>query len=250
MRHLFLLLLPFAAACSSSADQPGAADAAPGSDSSAGDASSADAAPEAAGSTCTAALAELLHPSSKSSTGDVSFLPAPNGVKTIYVDASAGGAQIAENNPRVYISLDTGSRIDISDIAAASSTAWDLALKRSVLFTNDGAAGPGQGGTAHVNKAFDAVTLADANALVLGKETFVDADCNPLTDAVGDVTTTLSGWYDYDSQAHTLSPHAGTYVVRGGSGKLFKLAIVSYYATLDGGVNAAGGYFSLQVAAL
>jgi hypothetical protein len=185
------------------------------------------------------------------SKGAVTVLSDANGVKTIYVDASAGGTQLAQNNPRIYLRLDTASRVDVTDIAAEASTAWDLSLKRAVLFTNDGDAGPGSGGAVLLDgKAFDSVTSADAQGATFATETFFDAQCNPQTDPTGEVLTTLSRRYDYNQQQHTLSPHPGTYLVKSAAGKVYKLAIESYYATPDGGTSSEGGFYILKIAAL
>jgi len=246
-----LTLAALLTACSSSnTEQPAPQrqpDAATGDDGGAADTSTT---PDTSAGGCSAALADLMRPVNRPSKGDVTVLSDTNGVKTIYVDASAGGTQAAESNPRVYVSLATASRVDVSDVDAAASTSWDLALKRAVLFTNDGSGGTGHGAAAHLTKAFDAVTSADAAGAEFVTEAFVDKDCNPQTDAVGDVLTSFTGWYDYNEQQHTLAPHAGTYLVKSASGALFKVAITSYYATADGGTSTDGGHFVLQVSAL
>ncbi len=50
---------------------------------------------------------------------------------------------------------------------------------------------------------------------------------------------------------HALTPAAGTWLVRGGTGKLYKLAIQTYYANPDGTVGTGGGgTYALKIAAL
>lgn len=209
-----------------------------------------DAGTDAPVNMCSAAIGMLLGPVDSVSTGSVSILSTASGVRTVYVDASAGGFGMDGTHPRTYVNLETCTRVDVTDKQAPSSTAWDLALKRPVLFTNDGDGGSGQGGTLTVAKAFDQVTSADASG-TFATESFVDADCNPKTDAVGDLTTTFSGWYDYDQATNVLTPKPNTtYVVRGGTGKLYKVGIVGYYGEPDGGMGTLGGYFILQVGAL
>jgi hypothetical protein len=199
---------------------------------------------------CTSAREKLLTPVASVSTGEVTVLSETGGVKTLFVDATAGGPPGAATNPRVYLALETGSRVALTDIAAATSTAWDLAIKRPVLFANAGDGGPGQGGAKRIDKAFDAVTAADATSLTFAPESFFDADCNAKVDQTGAVKTSFDGWYDYDQATNGLSPHAGTWIVKGGAGKLFKLEILSYYATPDGGVGMTGARYTLRVAAL
>lgn len=203
------------------------------------------------GPVCSAAAEQLLKPIDSVSTGEVTVLSEENGVKTVFVDAAAGGTAGQATNPRLYVNLESLARVDVTDKTATSSTAWDLAIKRPIFFTNDGHGGSGQGGAVRlVDKEFDAVTTADATSATFATETFFDADCNPQTDATGAVKTTFDGWYDYNTADNTLSPAAGTWLVKGGTGKIYKLAIVTYYATPDGGVGMSGGRYVLKVGAL
>ena len=111
---------------------------------------------------CSAAIRMALGPIDKVSTGAVSVLATSGTVRTLYVDASAGGFGVSDTYPRTYVNLETATQVAITDKQAPSSTAWDLAIKRPVLFTNDGDGGPGMGGTKVVSKAFNQVTAADA----------------------------------------------------------------------------------------
>lgn len=198
---------------------------------------------------CEAARRTALLPVSEVSTADVSVLSEDGTTKTLFVDATAGGPAGAATQPRVYVDLATGSRVDVSDVAAASSTAWDLAIERSYLFTNGGDGGPGQGGARFVSKAEADVTAADATGLVTEK--FFDEDCNPIPDRSGrGFETSFDDWYDYDMATNKLTPFDGTYVVRGGTGKLYKVRIVTYYANPDGSVGEVSGRFVLRVAPL
>ena len=181
--------------------------------------------------TCTSARDQLLVPIDKVSSGTVSVVSDTGGVKTLYVDASAGGVPNAIKNPRIYVDLGAATRVDLTDKTAPMSTAWDLALKRDKIFTNSGDAGAGQGGAASIAMTFSAVDAASANAEPLFTEKFFDADCNPQLDQTSTVATTFSDWYDYDQVTHIPSPKDVTYVVRGGTG-------------------AATGYYILQVSAL
>lgn len=250
MRFTFPLALLFAGVlaggCSSGNGTPGTGG---GTTTTGSGGSGTDAGPDAPASMCTAAIGMLLAPVDKVSTGNVSVLGTSGTVRTVYVDASAGGFGAGGTHPRIYVNLETATRVDITDKQAPTSTAWDLALKRPVLFTNDGDGGPGMGGTLTLSKAFDQVTAADATGK-FQTESFVDMDCNPKTDAVGDVATTLSDWYDYDQATNVLTPKPSTYVIRGATGKLYKVAIETYYGEPDGGMGTAGGYFILQVGAL
>lgn len=256
-----LVSIPVFVACSSSdddiANQPQTgADASTGTPDSSvtdpgKDASTNDATDTDAGAVCSAAVEQLLKPIDSVSTGEVTVLSEENGVKTVFVDAAAGGTTGEATNPRLYVNLESLTRVDLTDKTAPSSTGWDLAIKRPIVFTNGGSGGPGQGGAVRlVDKAFDDVTAADAATATFDKETFFDADCNPQTDATGAVKTTFDGWYDYNEADHTLSPAAGTWLVKGATGKAYKLAIVTYYATPDGGTGMSGGRFLIKLGAL
>ncbi|AKV02804.1 hypothetical protein AKJ09_09467 [Labilithrix luteola] len=263
-----LVTIPAFVACSSSDDESGQNDVATqpqtGPDASANpqdssvaepqkDAATEDAShmPDASGPVCTAAAEQLLKPVDSVSTGAVTVLSDETGVKTIFVDAAAGGTAGQATNPRLYLNLDSLARVDVTDKTASTSTAWDLAIKRPILFTNGGHGGSGQGGAVRlVDKEFDAVTAADASSATFAKEIFFDADCNPQTDQTGAVKTTFDGWYDYNTADNTLTPAAGTWLVKGGAGKLYKIAIVTYYATPDGGVGMSGGRYVIKVGAL
>jgi len=200
---------------------------------------------------CTAARASHLLPIAKVSTGQVKVLSTDGDVLTLYVDAAAGGAMEVKSNPRVYIKL-TGEKVEVDDKEAFASSDWDLALKRVDVYTNSGDAGPGKGGAALVTKDFDDVTAADADAASIASETFFDEECNGLTDEASFIVTTFSGWYDYEvGGGPTVKPRV-SFIVRGADGtSRYKVGIVSYTGTSDGGTDGrATGRFILKVAPL
>ena len=225
-------------------DDGGRGDAAPDGDPN-------DGAAPADGALCVEAREQLLHPIDLVSTGDVTVLAESAGVRTLYVDATTGGTQAANTNPRVYLNLETTTRIAVTDKSAAFSADWDLAIKRPILFTNSGDGGAGRGGAILLDgRAFDSVTAADAAGKTFAPESFVEADCTPKTDQTGAMRTSFDGWYDYDETTNQLSPHPGTWLVRGGTGKTYKLRILSYYGAPDGGAGQSGGRYLVQIAAL
>jgi hypothetical protein len=198
---------------------------------------------------CSAVVQQFLDPIDSVSTGEVTVISDVSGVKTVYIDATAGGFMPTE--ARVYVNLGSVTRVTLTDKQAPTSTMWDLALKRYVIFTNSGDAGPGMGGSLALTKPFDQVTMADAMGKTLAVEQFVDKDCNPIMDMLGGVNTTLSGWYTYNMQTMAVAPKANlTYIVRGATGKLYKLAIQSYYATPEGGTSMTGARYLVKLAAL
>jgi hypothetical protein len=207
---------------------------------------------DATGPTCREAAEQLLLPIDSVSTGDVVILSeGSQGAKTIYVDATAGGVQMQAMNPRLYLSLETAKRVDVTDRTAATSAAWDLAIKRPILFTNGGDGGSGQGGAVFLaDRDFASVTTSDVASAMFARESFFEADCTPKLDQTNAVRTTFSDWYDYDPSSNGVSPKAGTWLIRGGSGKVYKFRVISFYATPDGGVGTAGGRYTLEISAL
>ena len=254
MNRLFLLLasaplvLAAVPACTSTTT-PAAGSS--GSTDDAGTSTEDDSGIPSGGTQCTAARDGHLRPIAKVSTADVKVISTTDGVTTLYVDASAGGAMEAAKSPRVYIKL-TGEKVEVTDKGAFESTDWDLALKRVDLFTNSGDAGPGKGGATLVRKGFDAVSAADADGATIEPEKFFDEECNGLKDEASYIITTLSGWYNYEVGSGPSVKSGVSFIVRGADGtSRFKLGIVSYTGTSDGGTDGqATGRFILKVAPL
>jgi hypothetical protein len=213
-----------------------------------GDSGSSDARETGGGTSCTSARDTAVGPVDKVSTGAVTVIADAAGVKTVYVDATAGGVSGGKTNPWVYVKLASVTRADLTDKQAFTSSDWDLAFKRPVIHTNSGDAGPGKGGAKLVAKPFEAVTAADASTLA--SETWFDAECTPITDAIGSLRTSFDGWYDYDSATMKVSPKDVTWIVAAANGDLYKLRIASYYGTATGGSGTAGANYVLELAAL
>ncbi len=210
----------------------------------------------AGGGSCSAARAQLLGSIDSVSTGAVDIIATSGATKTLFVDASAGGINGESSHPWIFVSLGSGTKTSVTDKTSVSSTAWDLALKRPIIYTNSGDGGPGQGGAVLINKDFAQVTAADAASAAFVPESFFDAQCNPNLDPTNAVLTSFSSWYDYDPSTHLLTPAPGTWLVRGGDGTLYALQIQTYYgspsgAPDDGGTATSdGGTYVLEVKAL
>jgi hypothetical protein len=115
---------------------------------------------------------------------------------------------------------------------------------------NSGDGGPGQGGATRIDASFDDVAAAEAAGATFASESFFEPDCSAKVDPTGAVKTSFDGWYDYERATNKLSPHPGTWLVKGATGKIYKLRVLSYYAAPDGGAGEAGGRFTLTVGAL
>lgn len=189
-----------------------------------------------------------LTPIDKISSGEVTVLDPQMG--EVFIDASAGGIQNQKDNPWIYIALGTTSRVDLTDKTADASQAWDVAIKRPIWRNNSGDGGPaGKGGAFFLDKEFDAVTAADASGVAFLKEDWFDDACVLQLDAAGTVKTSFDGWYDYENAVVT--PHPGTWLVRGGNGtSVYKLQMLSYYSNPDGSPGMAGGRYLVRIGTL
>jgi len=202
---------------------------------------------------CRAALRQALGLVESRSQADVQVLETNGSELTLYVDASAGGIGMQDENPWVYVELGSGTRVDISDIEALESADWDLGIKRFILRSNSGDSGPGQGGALRVGLPFDSVDESTLGSQNVPTESWFDADCNltSVSEDTNELVTTLSGWSEYDPATHVLRPAPDvTFLVRGGKGTLYKIAVVDYYATPSGTTGTVAGRYLLRVAPL
>lgn len=202
------------------------------------------------GAPCQSVAKQVLGPIDEVSEGEVKILQTDGQTRTLYIDASAGGYSVQAAYPRLYLNLETAQPVALTDYEAMASTAWDLALKRPVLFTNGGTGGPGQGQAGFVFKPFAEVTAADEAASDPQVEQFWDDGCKPALDPIGSVLTTMTDWYNYEDGTTAVVPKNLTFVLRGGTGKLYKLKILEYYANPDGSKGKTSGHYVLQVAPL
>ncbi|MCC6648362.1 MAG: hypothetical protein IT374_22680 [Polyangiaceae bacterium] len=245
MKTFLLLLPPLLSLCAcgdgdSAGQQPGAAGAA--------------GAAGASAARCASERTTLLGSVDAVAPTDVKVVSAQGEVKTLYVDASAGGPAAGGGAPAaapwVYLALERGEKAPVTDVTALTSTAWDLALRRASVYVNSGDGGPGVGGAVLLTKDFDAVTSADVAGATFATEAFFDASCAPKVDGSGAVETTLSAWYSYDPATHSVSPAPGTWLVRGATGGHYKVKFETYHGTPEGGEGTVNGRYLLRVGAL
>ncbi|HVK78652.1 MAG TPA: HmuY family protein [Kofleriaceae bacterium] len=241
---LALVAVPTLIACGSVDGDDGAGDGD-------GDGTIDAALPIDAAGTCdpATALPTQWRPIAMVSTGAVTATAA-GGVTTATVDATAGGTAGAADNPYIYVDLINGSRVDVSDVQAASSTAWHVALKRSSIKLNGGDSGPGNVQGAKVAAASLAeVTAAPAT---LASDDWATDDCMLNALPGGEPATVMGDWYDYDVDTHQLAPKAEVWVLKlgggGGGAQTRKLRIVSYYG--DAANPMRGAYYRLEWAPL
>jgi hypothetical protein len=201
-------------------------------------------------SMCSAALKQSLSLVDEVSTARVSVVSENDDERTLFIDASVGGLNGQDTHPWVYIALDTGQAVAVTDLEALSSTAWDLAFKRSVVRTNGGDSGPGMGGAIRIALGWDKVTRATLGNKALPTEAWFDADCMLSLDAAQNLITTFSGWSEYDEANHVLSAADVVFITAAADGSLYKVAILDYYGTPTGGHGSVAGRYQVRVAPL
>lgn len=167
-----------------------------------------------------------------------------DGTWTAVVDASAGGAAEAANNPFIYLDLDGGAKVDISDITATTTDdTWEFGFRRTDVFINSGDAGPGALEIALLTGVeFDDITDADIPADDLFvEEDQVDDNCEVPSDPDSRINvftvfnqlnpdTFGKSWYDYDVSTHSITAFADhVYIVRNtDQSKTYKFSFVSW----------------------
>lgn len=248
---LAALALCLAPACAS---EPLAGDGASGSagtSNGSGGTSSSGGNPSTGGqhtSQCSAALRQSVSLVDSVATSAVTVLDDSSSELTVYVDATAGSNP--DKFPWVYLSLATGAKLELTDIEALSSTAWDLAFKRATIRTNSGDSGPGAGGAFKVSLPWDSVDASTLGTRPVPIEDWFDEDCNIGLDSTMSLITTFSGWDEYDVATHVLTPTDAVYLTRGGDGSLYKVAILDYYANPNGSTGKTAARYKLRIAAL
>lgn len=203
----------------------------------------------ATNNSCSGALRQELQLVDEVSSRAVSILESNGEELVLYVDATAGGPNGTE--PWVYVSLATGEAVPLTDLEALGSTAWDLALRRSVIRTNSGDSGPGQGGALRVSLPWASVDAETLGSRAPPSEAWFTDECELTVDSsTGDVITTFSGWSEYDVSTHLLTPADAVYLTRGGDGALYKVAVLDYYSNPDGTHGKVSGRYQLRSAPL
>jgi hypothetical protein len=175
------------------------------------------------------------------STGVVT-ITASGAVMTATIDATAGGTANSADRPYIYVDLKTGTRVDVDDLAARSSSAWDIMLKRSSMRSNGGDSGPGKRMVAVMPGAMLATIAAPATGYL--SDDFTTADC--MLDAIpgGEPKSAFGEWYDYDATTHAVSPKGEAYVIEREDGSRTAFRVVTYYG--DTAMPMRGAYYGVE----
>lgn len=146
------------------------------------------------------------------------------------LDASAGGTMAAAMNPWVYLRFtDDGlARVDLDDVAALESGAWDIAAKRFGIRANSGSSGP-----SCVTVAAPAGQYADLDAAPpeaeFAPEGYYDDACTLQEDGSGlpgSPAYRMASWWGYTGCVTTTG---FPFALRLADGRAVKLVVEAYY---------------------
>jgi hypothetical protein len=176
------------------------------------------------------------------STGAVAFAPTATGTAGT-IDATAGGLSKAADKPYIYVDLAAGAKVELDDVAARTSTAWDIALKRSSLRINGGDSGIGERTLTTVLAAtLDEVAAVPATPFLA--DDFTTDDCTLDIIPGGEPRSAFGEWYDYNPETHAVSPKAEVYVVARPDGTHAALRVITYNGDVANPMR--GAYYSVE----
>lgn len=204
-----------------------------------------DAAPIDSPAACDPAtvLPMSYRPIPMTSAGLLTVTNVTGAVTTATVDATAGGVMAAADNPYIYVDLKAGAKVAISDLDARTSTAWDIALKRSSVRANGGDSGAGGRQLSVVQAAeIDTVTAVPGSGYTIDE--FADDNCAFIPGQIGEPMSAFGNWYDYDVNLHTVTAKSEVYVVKRPDGSHTAVEIVTYYR--DPTVPSGGAFYTLK----
>lgn len=169
------------------------------------------------------------------SMGAITVAPEPGDPSTFtaQIDATAGGFANAGKNSFVYLDLVGGKKVELTDLQAEQSGAWDMAFKRAQIKLNGGDSGPGMVGAAVVTgKTLAEVTSAPAGPYAT--DSYFDAKCMVQLDDIGGLTTALDEWYDYDMNMVVIPKKEVIVLTRRDQKGHIKVQITAYYKGMAG----------------
>ncbi len=135
-----------------------------------------------------------------------------------------------EGDGWTYLDLRANAVVTVD--APETDLGWDLGVSGTMLKTNGGTSGAGEGAAVDAGET----ALADVMSAPTGRYE-VDKEL-PRLDPPGSGTFSgnpvLNGWYDYDPTTHAVSPNGHTYVLKTADGGFVKLHVTGYAdGTLD-----------------
>ncbi len=178
------------------------------------------------------------------STGTVTLTDSA-GVKSGRIDATAGGLANSPDNPMIYVNLETGAKVDITDIEARTNTTWDIALKRSSLRINGGDSGAG-GRTLTVVAGDDLADVTTVPTSPFIADDFADESCELVTLMGGEPMSAFGEWYAYDPTTHAVSPKSEVYVIKRADGTHSAFRFTTYYGNPASPMSGANYIIELK----
>ena len=137
------------------------------------------------------------------------------------LDGTVQTATIVVDDGTGYFDFSTGTQVTPAD--PANSMDWDIAFSRFTLSLNGGASGGGECAAFYAyTELNDPTAIEDFTAQPEFAQTFPDT-----------YGSALSEWYNYNGATHELSPKDEVYLIKSG-GKVYKVALESYYGDVDG----------------
>ncbi len=170
-----------------------------------------------------------------------------NNISAGSIDATAGGIANSADRPYIYIDLRNGTKVAITDLAARSSTEWDIAVKRSSVRSNSGDSGAGNRKVAVV-AATDLTTVTTGPASGYTTDDFTSADCMFEGIPGGEPSSVFAEWYNYDQATNQLAPKPEVYVVERSDGSRTAFRIVTYYG--DPASAMRGAFYRVEFKSL
>jgi hypothetical protein len=147
------------------------------------------------------------------------------------VDATAGGFDVATQNPWVYIKFteEGAVKVEIDDETALESMDWDLAARRFILRLNGGVSGPScVGAVPFLEQTYEELTEIP-EGLTYTLDDFYTNDCTIINDSSGlpdSPQVALSPWWSYSAcVATTKIP----FLIQLADGHIVKFRVDQYY---------------------
>jgi hypothetical protein len=145
------------------------------------------------------------------------------------LDASAGGTMNAAMNAWLYLRFtDDGlAKVEIDDIAALTSSDWDIAAKRYGIRVNSGSSGPSCVTVAAGTGEYAALGAAPVDASFAAERYYTD-DCALVPDdhTLGDPDYQMATWWAYEGCVKTTG---SPFVLRLADERALKLVVEAYY---------------------
>ena len=157
------------------------------------------------------------------------------------LDASAGGTMAAAMNPWVYLRFtDAGlERVDLDDVAATESGAWDIAAKRFGIRVNSGSSGPSCVTVAAPAGDYAGIDAAPPDSEFAAEDYYDDA-CALREDGSGlpgSPAYRMASWWGYTGCVTTTG---FPFALRLADGRAVKLVVEAYYEEGQAACNDNG----------